>query len=333
MLSDWDPYQATIEAILDGQNESGHAFEAVDFRPLEFGAAIATLQVAYSTGAPRLLLSDRYRNETPQQLIPVLVHESMHDGINNSFEEEIVAGLLDSLAYAEIITVDPDAANTGTELAAYNNVQLFALMNSVGRRGAGYVGVVTSLDGDAYVGPGLEAFDADSIRQGIANDSWYAQLPRGGSDGGAVLEALLGRFPESESLASTRRFSEEAIAVIDRGIGLVLTPRKVRALAVDLGLSQQAPASVESPTGDLQPAIELLPARPFLPADPSIFDLRSMHPTLAPLDTEFARAALRESLLEADLARHDGRIGCRCALRRAAPSKRSFPIRLFAPGC
>ena len=63
MLSDWDPYQATIDAILDGENESGHPFETVDFRPLDFGAAIATLQVAYSTGAPRLLLSDRYRNE------------------------------------------------------------------------------------------------------------------------------------------------------------------------------------------------------------------------------------------------------------------------------
>ena len=61
----------------------------------------------------------------------------MHDGVDNSFEEEIIAGLLDSLAYAEVITIDPDAANTGTELAAYNNVQLFALMNSVGRRGAG----------------------------------------------------------------------------------------------------------------------------------------------------------------------------------------------------
>ena len=147
---------------------------------LEFGAAIATLQVAYSTGAPRLLLSDRYQNETPQQLIPVLVHESMHDGIDNSFEEEIVAGLLDSLTYAEVISIDPEAANTGTELAAYNNVQLFALMNSIGRRGAGYVGVATSFDGDAYVGPGLEAFDADSIRAGIASDAWYAQLARGG---------------------------------------------------------------------------------------------------------------------------------------------------------
>jgi hypothetical protein len=300
MLADWDPYQITIDAILDGKNESGHPFEAVDFRPLEFGAAIATLQVAYSTGAPRLLLSDRYRNESPQQLIPVLVHESMHDGIDNSFEEEIIAGLLDSLTYAEVITIDPEAANTGTELAAYNNVQLFALMNSVGRRGAGYVGVVTSLDGDAYVGPGLEAFDADSIRAGIANDAWYAQLARGGSDGGAVLDALLARFPESADLATTNRFSEEAIAVIDRGIGLVLTPRKVRAIAVDLDLALGRGSSDWS-QGDLAPSIELMSSRPFLPADLSMFDLRSMHPTLDPLDTEFARAALRESLLDAQL--------------------------------
>ncbi len=299
MLADWDPYQITIDAILDGKNESGHAFETVDFRPLEFGAAIATLQVAYSTGAPRLLLSDRYQNETPQQLIPVLVHESMHDGIDNSFEEEIIAGLLDSLTYAEVITIDPAAANTGTELAAYNNVQLFALMNSIGRRGAGYVGVATSFDGDAYVGPGLEAFDADSIRAGIAGDSWYSQLPRGGSNGGAVLEALIGRFPESSLLVNTRRFSEETIAVIDQGIGLVLTPRKVRALAVDLGLSLVRGVTVETVAGDLQPSIDLMAARPFIPADPALFDLRTMHATLDPLNIEFARAALRETLLEA----------------------------------
>ncbi len=176
MLSDWDPYQVTIDAILDGTNESGHPFEAVDFRPLEFGAAVATLQVAYSTGAPRLLLSDRYKNESPQQLIPVLVHESMHDGVDNSYEEEIIASLLDSLAYAEVLSLDPAAAHAGTELTAYNNVQLFALMNSIGRRGAGYVGVETSLDGDVYIGAGLENFDADSIRAGIASDPWYAQL-------------------------------------------------------------------------------------------------------------------------------------------------------------
>ena len=41
MLFSWDPYQATIEAILEGKNESGHPFETVDFRPLEFGAAVA----------------------------------------------------------------------------------------------------------------------------------------------------------------------------------------------------------------------------------------------------------------------------------------------------
>jgi hypothetical protein len=302
MLSAWNPYQATIDAILDGKNESGHPFEAVDFRPLEFGAAVATLQVAYSTGKPRLLVSDRYQNESPEQLIPVLVHESMHDGVDNSYEEEIIASLLDSLTYAEVLSVDPDIANAGTELAAYNNVQLYALMNSIGRRGAGYVGVETSFDGDVYLGEGLENFDADSIRAGIASDAWYAQLPRGGSQGGAVLAALLGRMTESASLASLDRFSAEAIAVIDQGVGLVLTPRKVRALAADLQLSLViGEQNTVSPSADL-PTIDTLSQRPFIPTDPTLFDLRSMRPNAAPLDEEFARAALRESLVRAGLS-------------------------------
>jgi len=302
MLSDWDPYQATIAAILDGKNETGHPFEAVDFRPFDFGSAIATLQIAYSTGRPRLLVSDRYQNETPEQLISVLVHESMHDGIDNSFEEEIIAGLLDSLTYAEVLSVDHGAANTGTELAAYNNVQLVALMNSIGRRGAGYVGIETSFDGDVYLGPGLEIFDADSVRAGIASDPWYATLPRGGSQGGEVLAALLGRFAESEALVALDRFSMEAIEVIDQGIGLVLTPRKVRALANGLQLS----LVVDEPPPILSEVIPPPPVdltgRPFVPTDPTRFDLRAMRPTAAPFDTEFSRAALRESLVRSGLS-------------------------------
>lgn len=299
MLSDWDPYQATIDAILDGKNESGHPFETVDFRALEFGAAVATLQIAYSTGQPRLLVSDRYKNEAPEQLIPVLVHESMHDGVDNSYEEEIIASLLDSLTYAEVLTIDPDAANSGTELAAYNNVQLFALMNSVGRRGAGYVGVETSFDGDVYLGAGLENFDADSIRAGIATDPWYAQLPQGGSQGGAVLAALLGRFPASERLVALDRFSPEAIATIDRGIGLVLTPRKVQALAIDLQLSVVTGQTVSYEPGAVDPSLDNVTDRPYLPTDSSIFDLRSMLPTGVPMNEEFSRASLREALTRA----------------------------------
>ena len=86
--------------------------------------------------------------------------------------------------------------------------------------------------------------------------------------------------------------------MIDQGIGLVLTPRKVRALAVDLGLSLVSGATVETEAGDLQPSIDLMSARPFLPDDSTLFDLRAMHATLDPLDIEFARAALRETLLE-----------------------------------
>lgn len=301
MLTDWDPYQATIDAIFEGKNESGHPYDLVDFRPLDFGSAIATLQIAYSTGAPRLLVSDRYRNELPEQLISVLVHESMHDGIDNSFEEEVIASLLDCLAYAEVLSIDHRAASSGTELAAYNNIQLFALMNSIGRRGAGYVGIETSFDGDVYFGAGLENFDADSIRAGIASDLWYSQLPRNGSKGGAVLAALLGRFPESSALVSLDRFSTEAIEVIDRGIGLVLTPRKTHALAIDLELWLQADAPDTYRPGDFTPSAGRLIDRPFLPADPALFDLRSMRPAPAPFDTEFSRAILRESLVRSAL--------------------------------
>ena len=300
MLSDWDPYQATIDAILDGKNESGHPFETVDFRALEFGAAIATLQVAYQTGHPRLLISDRYRNETPQQLIPVLVHESMHDGVDNSFEEEIIAGLLDSLTYAEVISIDPEAANTGTELAAYNNVQLFALMNSIGRRGAGYVGVVTSLDGDAYIGPvwkrSMPIASAPVSPATPGTSSFRAEA----ATAARCWKRCSAASPKAPRWSRLSRFSEEAIAVIDQGIGLDADAAKSpRARRRPRALARHRESTMTgSPAISIRPST-CFPARPFLPDDLSLFDLRAMHPTLDPLDAEFARAALRESLIGA----------------------------------
>jgi hypothetical protein len=161
--------------------------------------------------------------------------------------------------------------------------------------------VETSFDGDVYLGAGLENFDADSIRAGIASDPWYATLPRGGSQGGAVLMALLGRFPESAALASLDRFSSEAIAAIDRGIGLVLTPRKVRALAIDLQLSVVTGQTATYEPRPDAPALDNLAERPYLPSDSSLFDLRAMKPAAKPMDGEFARAALREALVRSGM--------------------------------
>ncbi|MEZ4529684.1 MAG: hypothetical protein R2855_01530 [Thermomicrobiales bacterium] len=64
--------------------------------------------------------------------------------------KKIIAGLLDSLTYGSAHC--RPAGREHRQLAAYNNVQLFALMNSVGRRGAGYVGD-GDVDGDAMLGP------------------------------------------------------------------------------------------------------------------------------------------------------------------------------------
>ena len=228
---------------------------------------------------PGLLVSDRYRNETPQQLIPVLVHESMHDGIDNSFEEEIIASLLDSLTYAEVLSIDPDAANTGTELAAYNNVQLFALMNSIGRRGAGYVGVETSLDGDVYVGPGLETFDADSIRAGIASDPWYAQLPRGGSHGRRGAGGAAGTFSGERGVGRRPIAFRRKRCCHRSGYRPRPDPTKSARAGDRPAASLTTGDGDPIEPGDLQPSIDLLPSPSFLPADPSLFDLRSMRPT------------------------------------------------------
>src|SRR5262249_7423374 len=129
MLTDWTPYQATIDAVIGGENPSGKPFRTVAFDNIGFGGAIATLYDDPRDGRHSMIVDSAYEVEPPEQLINVIVHESLHGGGENSAEEEIIANILDTICYAEVLGVDPDAAYDGTELALFNNLELLALLN------------------------------------------------------------------------------------------------------------------------------------------------------------------------------------------------------------
>ena len=135
MLTGWRPYETTIRAILEGENPSGKPYRAVMFDDIGFPGAIATLYEDPRDGRASLVVSQDYAGEDPEQLIPVIVHESLHGGGDNSAEEEIAANILDTLCYAEVLLVDPGAAYLGTDLTVFNNLELLALLNSMGRGG------------------------------------------------------------------------------------------------------------------------------------------------------------------------------------------------------
>jgi hypothetical protein len=300
MLTEWDPYEATIRAVLDGENPSGKPFRAVVFDSIGFSGAIATLYEDPRDGRDSIVVDSAYENEPPEQLIPVVVHESLHGGGGNSAEEEIIANILDTICYGEVLHVDPDAAYLGTDLTFFNNLELLALLNSSGRGGAGQVGIATSVLGDVFVGDYFGDYDYESIRDVIEADGFYDSLFNNGSPGQQTTVALIGRYPGAKALGNEPIYNEEMLAVIDRGVGRVITPKRAVQLVEVLGLQMTTAVHEASGGGRLSSRLSL-PARPFAPRDPAFFDLSGGKRTKSPTE-EAAREDLDAFLGKAKIA-------------------------------
>lgn len=234
MMTDWEPYAAVISTMLDGRNQTNKPYTSIVFGDTRRDAAVAEL--TQRNGTIRLVIDNTYALESPEQLMPVLVHESLHGGDDNSVEEEAIATILNIVAYAELLLQMPDVATYGTKLTAYNNVFLMALINSTGVAGPGQLGISDSPRDDVWLGTLLEEIDARSMRDAVTGDSIYDGVPTGGSAGHVTLARLLKRFPGQARLAPITDFDEAILDFIDRGIGDVLPPPDVVRLANLLGL-------------------------------------------------------------------------------------------------
>lgn len=298
MLSGWKPYQATIDAVLDGANPSGRPFLSVDFGRTGIGGAVATLVEGWSGGFS-LIVAARYAGDRPEQLIPLVVHEALHGGGGNSREEEIIANILDTICYAEVLLVAPEAATVGSQLAVFNNATLLALLNSTGRAGPSRLGISASPLGDVWLGPHLEDVDGASIRDAIGDDRFYDSLPRGGSPGQPTLSALLGRFPGAAALGPEPDFGEPALAVIDRGIGDLIPPVDAVDLARLLGLDVVGAVVEEAVAAALpRDPVAAVGRRPFVPMDTDLFTIGAPIAGDVPSPTSSQARAALGSLLE-----------------------------------
>ncbi len=298
MLYQWGPYQATIDSIIDGVNPSGESFASVDYGDTKFQDAVATLKID-PNGQYRLIVDQNFDREPPEQLIPVVFHESLHGGGTNSRQEEVTANILDTICYAEVLLADPTVADAGTELGVFNNIEVLGLLNSMGRAGGGEIGIVSSPLGDIFVGPSFEQFDVRSIRAAIEGDDFYGSLPGTGSVAVPVYYTVMNRFPDTPSLGENFGYGEPALAVIDRDAGDVLTPKRVRGLAITLGLGMTGPVKESTLPGN---APATLTDRPYQPFDPASFDLRDAKPQRAPIDEVEGKAKLRSALKRAGVS-------------------------------
>lgn len=312
MMSGWIPYDAVVAALLDGENPSEHPVDRIDFGPTDPAGAVAT--EVERDGRTVITVNEMYAAEPPEQLMPVLVHESLH-GDRNSVEEEITAHVLDCVAYADLLLAFPDAAIAGTELTAFNNATLLALLNSTGRGGPAQIGIEDALLGDVWLGPYLEEIDAISFRESVAGDEIYDGLAVGGSPGRQTLYALIARFPGSSVLGPDPAFGDPLLTMIDRGIGEVVSPVQAVTLAETLGFDlidgmTEGPAVIELPT-DSEMAFS---NRPFVPQDASLFDPRRSVVATRSIGEAEARVVLTEALDRA----------------KAPGARRAATLRLFA---
>jgi hypothetical protein len=271
MTTGWDPYEPTIAAILDGANPSGRPFDSVRFGETKLDGAVAIVQEVF--GTTRLIVDRTYGTEPPEVLMNVIVHEALHGGGHNSVEEETIATILDTVAYADVLLHYPAVATLGTPLSAFNNAMLLALLNSFGAAGPTQLGISDSALGDVWVGKLLNDIDAHDMREAVAGDNFYRDMASGGSEGQATLTAQLARFPGAGTLGELPPFDEQALRVIDHGIGEILPPADVVRLATLLGLDATAAVAEGTSAADLPlDPKSALASRPFVPRTMALFD-------------------------------------------------------------
>jgi hypothetical protein len=109
--------------------ESGD-WERIIFGPLERGVAIAEAVTLGGESRRTMIVSDRYRSESPEALAPVLAHEALHhDEVASGEFEEAVAYALYTLVYAQFVRDNPSLVGTGTELIRALNTNLLIRLN------------------------------------------------------------------------------------------------------------------------------------------------------------------------------------------------------------
>jgi hypothetical protein len=166
----------------------------------------------------------------------------------------------------------------------------------MGRAGGGEIGILSSPLGDVFVGFPFDSVDIESVRSLIEGDSFYSSLPGTGSVAVPTYYTVMSRFPSTATLGDSFGYGEASLAVIDREASTVLTPRKVRDIAITLGLGM---------TGQVQEATipgtdpVSLGDRPFQPVDAGEFSLRDAQPQAPSLTEREAKSKLRSSLKRA----------------------------------
>ena len=133
--------EPAISAMLDGTNLTGKSQTIIDFSTDVAANAEVAETLVLDNGRLATLQS---RPATPASLPGAghkLAHEGIHQDKDNNQNEEIVANTIETMVYAQQLTVDSSIANAGTTLIKSDNDKLLAMLDS-GKASLPHVGIL-----------------------------------------------------------------------------------------------------------------------------------------------------------------------------------------------
>jgi hypothetical protein len=249
MLGALKPWDLALGVIFDASNPDGVPLQVI-FGDLRNSAPAARQSDTEGDGTPAaILVNSLLRGESPAMLASAIVEGTLLHDDKWTGREAVAAALMGTLAYGDILQVDPAVAKAKTWGVMNRNRDLLALLNSTAWPGGasapenadsiGFLGASNEADD---ILPGLYA-DASSFADYIETSPQAARFDRY-SD----LEAppVFGQYLASAGIEPSSRFrgqilfSEQTMSEVDSALDGFIGPDDALALAKTLKLGVTA---------------------------------------------------------------------------------------------
>jgi hypothetical protein len=238
LLGSLDPWSATLDAVLA---PSPHRWN-VGFAPLP--APVNALASIDAEGVRDVRLNELLIGDSLETTAAALLEGLLLAGERRTSDGALLAALMSTLAYADLVTIHPDAPETLTWGTVSRNLDLLALLNSApwsaGGSSSASIGFLGAANGAADILPGLIP-DATSFQAHVLGSARGAGADQLGSAAPSELLAGLAQVG-GVSLPLTPNgpvIDDAAIRLLDGGVSAFLTPDEAVLLisALDLGIS------------------------------------------------------------------------------------------------
>ena len=236
MLGALKPWDAVLPAVFEGKNPDGASLR-IYFQPMRDSSPAARLSNRDGDDdEPALVINGLLTGESPQVLASVIVEAVLlHDDALLK-EEAIAAAALGTLAWADIITVDPGIAAGRTWGVLQRNQYLLALLNTDSEDGD--IGLLAAHGEVEDILPGVYA-DATTFATFIDARPWGTRFIRHGE---LVAPNIFGSFLSAAGVTPTTgtrnklTYGDATLANLDAAVGWYLPPEEAHAIAKTLKL-------------------------------------------------------------------------------------------------